>query len=80
MGRRKARRAAATTARAAVGFRRKIGREQTRSCGKDRYTSRRAAEAAAVLKAERPTYPDELAAYYHRPCGAWHLTSRPRRP
>ena len=48
----------------------------TASCGKLRYTSRAAGEAAAALRAERDDYPDILRVYWHRLCNGYHITSQ----
>lgn len=62
---------------------RAMGPAQGASCGKIRYTTQAAAEAAAELKADTEgperRYPSELRTYYHHRCRGWHLSSQPKR-
>lgn len=58
-----------------------VARTNSDRCGKIRYTSKPAAEAAGVLRAEQnPNYPDVLRVYFCRRCDGWHLTSQPKKP
>lgn len=51
------------------------------ACGKLRYTSHAAAEAAAKLKAENHAdrYPPDLRVYYCGACHGYHHSSQPRK-